>query len=275
MPAPDGHTAHKCGPLTVYARDFGTGAALAAHARTRERGLYDHGMTSWTFGQQTPEETTDALTRGEVPAPIAALIEGMRGTIEAAMDASDTQGVSARRRFTFGDQGDEIDTDRLNTGHDQPWRTTRRGKQTRVIRLGINLALSCGNQEGAFHRLAATACAIADVLQARGYASEIVIFASTVHRDYGTWTATHWKAKAADEPLDLGRIASAGLVGVFRSLVLTDWTPWSDGGGLCRDVPAEVRALLGVDYVIARSWAGLKERDIAEGVRQIIEAPAA
>ena len=239
---------------------------------------YPESGASWTYGNDwTDEPTTRAgLMNGDAPASALAAYEEVSRTMDAArLAASEQAAPTRRRRQVWADQGDEIDPDRLNTGHANPWRTTRVGKTAPIVRLALNIGLSSSNSGEGFAKVAAHAAAIADALTLAGYSVEIIGTVATQNRE-GSSTVYTFPLKQADEPLDAKRILSAAAPGLLRAYLLDQLREDNGeaGGGYAR-LPHDLAEIIGTPHVIARHWENGREIDANKQAARIIAASQA
>lgn len=201
--------------------DYGMALPEAEQYRTKSGRKCGH---TWVYGTvyKTRAATLEALNFGKTTPRILESAAQLSRNIVAAFDASDTTGMTTRRLPVWSDYGDEADADRVLERHERPWRTSRRGKTARVIRIGVNIALSCGNSEESWARLIGTACGIADAISRLGHGSEIV---GMMAIEWGSqppmapttrYAAYLWPVKSATEPMDIERVGSLGIPGLFR-----------------------------------------------------------
>ena len=272
-----------------YAKHYGTLAALIDDA-TEAKGDIRPGRDDWRYGKDWPDEATTraGLVAGDAPAEALAAYEIIRAKQEAArLAASEQAAPTRRRRQVWADQGDEIDPDRLNTGHATPWRTTKIGRTAPIVRLGINIALSCFNTPETFADTIARAVSIVDTLTLAGYSIEIIgIHASTVSTHsrrrsiHERGTVYTWIAKAADEPLDTLRLLSLSAPGLCRAYchALLHRDTGDPARGICQ-MPHDLAEIIETSHIIGRhwpsDWRGWREIDAEEQIAAIIAASTA
>lgn len=263
-------------------------------------GWYEHGeiglgpSRSW-FCNDFPsrESASQALLDGRTTATIREKAAELMGQIVTAMDACDLTGISAKRRRVFSDMGDEVDADRMNEHRSDCWRTMRRNKPARVIRIGFNCLMSWGNGADCYAEQAAMTCAVSDVLSRLGHAVEVVgMLAGQSPRvrlrdgrkpdngGHGGYYAACVRLKAANEPLDLERIGSVGLRSfhhyVNRGARLIDWDclGCNSFSAVIDDVQ-KFCAATEVDYLFTRSWFGMDQIQLYQGVMEVMGESAA
>lgn len=233
--------------------------------------------SKWTYGTtfKNRQETTAALLSGVSTKIVRDVSDSLRGSLELAMEASDMHGLSRRRRRVWSDQG-EPDTDRVLDRRELWAGESRPGKQMRVFKIGLNVWMSCNNTERDFGELVGTACAIADTIAKLGYGSEIVaMFAGTHAYNYDRGFVYIFPVKKAHEPLDIQAVGSIAAPGFMRDLGFSlgdrdlSASAWN---GPCYVNEEELKKVVGVDYLITRSWRNMGQQSMIEGIRKIIGA---
>ena len=170
------------------------------------------------------------------------------------------RGVTNKRKRRHSDTGDELSMTRLMTGDAEHWSAPQRGAQNRVVTLGIEVAMSCGNKQDDWVNLIAHATLIADMLTTRGFGTRIVAMATSTgcHQKYSE-SSVAWELKNETEPLDIRRVQAMANLGVFRDYVFSVWHNSFDsttmsGLGVARQTSTDMREFVGVDYVIGNRW---------------------
>lgn len=174
---------------------------------------------SWIFGKhwKNRERLIAATEAGIAEPAVLEIVQRLRVTAGDIM--RNAEGPSKRRRQVWADQGDEIDTDRMNAGRDRVWRATQIGRPSPVVRI---LAMfdcngSCSTEQ--FGAAAAAVALAADALATAGYSFEVWAIqhgnssSATWGNRYHTVTAC---VKGAGEPLDIQRVASVYTLGAIR-----------------------------------------------------------
>lgn len=214
----------------------------------------------WVFGREvgTLAATLEHLRDGRAPKSVWKAMEKNAQKLTASMEVSESLGIDRRRKLQWSDTGDEICTDRMLSGHDRPWRTVRIGRTRPIVRLGINLAISCGNGEADFADITGKLCAACDYLNVRGYGMEIVGLLSCTSRRHGTPWCYRVTLKSAEDPLDISKIGSCGTPGMLRALgfrVFERDMPSEAWNGPCTtDWNDSQLEIADVDYVISKYW---------------------
>lgn len=179
----------------------------------------------WTYGHtfKTHDVHIKALNHGRTTPTLVTHYKKIRSMIEKKIKVTRffNEGVSCKRRRRFMDEGDEIDIDRLLCNSDNPWIVTTRDKKSKNIRIGINYALSHGNNEASFAKLCAAGAYLSDVLTKLGYSVEIIGLVSLLYsgkKDYDKVCISS-KFKGSGQKLDVQRVLSIGLTGLFRNQI--------------------------------------------------------
>ena len=176
----------------------------------------------WTYGKHVVgrENLKRALIMGKTSDSIVAKYHTIRGEIErkAGISKFVGQGLSCKRRRVIRDDGDDLSMSRLMGGSDQYWTTTERNSQRANIRIGMNFGISSGHDESSFARLGATLGVITDILTKMGYSVEVIAFDFVKYSGKNGWDyfGLSIPMKIPNEPLDVHRIMTSGLPGLFR-----------------------------------------------------------
>lgn len=180
----------------------------------------------WTYGTEVVgrENLHRALTTGRTSNKIIKLYQKLRSEME--MDARISKfvgkGLSCKRKRVVRDDGDDLSMARLMGGSEQYWETTVRESKRANVRIGMNMAIAHGHKDTDFARLGATLGLISDVLTKMGYAIEVVAYAfirCDQHDDSWKHFGVSIPIKMANEPLDVHRLMSAGVPGLFRDYI--------------------------------------------------------
>ena len=146
--------------------------------------------------------------------------------------------TSIRRKHKWGEEGDEIDMQRVYAGQlDRAWRGPQRvsRKAPRVVTISGMVGATAGYSTDALFWIGATAVAIAEKLEEAGYQVELIGQNVSVHHDAGgKQTCTMVTVKSSHEPLNIEAAAVAFChSAVFRRLGLSAkaCAPWDIGVG--------------------------------------------
>jgi len=224
------------------------------HSKTKDR-FEDE----WTYGNHFDNHDTHmkALRQGKTTPSLVTHYKKIRSVLERKLRVSKFtgQGMSCKRKRRFVDDGDEVDIDRFLANSDTPWVVTKRNKKARNIKIAINFGLSNGNNESSFAKLVSAGAYLSDVLTKIGYAVEVWGADATGYRGSLLLdeVCTAIKFKDSGQRLDVQRILSIGLPGLFRNLIFgileNKWKSDSTMGYQIQ-MSKEVKKELGFNYVI-------------------------
>ena len=217
---------------------------------------------SWTYGTNVVgrENLKRALTIGQTSDKVMQLYQKMRSEIEmdSRISKFTGKGLSCKRKRVIRDDGDDLSMSRLMGGQDQYWATTMRNSQRANVRIGMNMAISWQHKEKDFARLGATLALISDVLTKMGYAVEVIAYNFVKYNGENNWKhfGMSIPIKMPNEPLDIHRLMSAGLSGLFRDycfgLMDTKYDFQSGMGWQCETTDAYKQELDLLDVVEQR-----------------------
>ena len=202
----------------------------------------------WTYGNEVVgrDNLRRALTIGQTSDKVIRLYQKMRSEMD--MDSRISKfvgmGLSCKRRRVTRDDGDDLSMSRLMGGQDQYWSTTERKSQRANVRIGMNMAISWQHKEEDFARLGATLALISDVLTKMGYAVEVIAYNFVQYNGGNDWKyfGISIPIKMPNEPLDIHRLMSAGLSGLFRDycfgLMDTEYKFYNGMGYQCETTDA-------------------------------------
>ena len=202
--------------------------------RTMLEGIYDNEIfwhdagengssrEEWTYGKSVVgrENLRRALVQGRTSEKMIKLYRKLRNEMD--MDARISKfvgtGLSCKRKRVIRDDGDDLSMSRLMGGSDEYWSATERRSQRANVRIGMNMGIAHTHKEKDFARLGATLALISDVLTKMGYAVEVVAYNFVKYRGENDWKyfGMSIPIKMPNEPLDIHRLMSAGLQGLFR-----------------------------------------------------------
>lgn len=226
---------------------------------------------NWRYGsdKNNLESTEEALIEGSGSTLAMEMIskmtdellnhEGIRHLMKMA--------ESKKRRRVFKDEGSELSIDRVLCGDPEHWEKMTPGAKKNVVRLAINSGISCGNSEKQFAQLIAFTCAATDMLTRAGRCVEVVCIQAPLNSNEGYLVSTPIiSLKKPDEPLDIQRLSSAGLPGLFRKegfdLIRCIYKGDPRGGyGQCLTLSEEVKKHLDLEHLIELSWSTGKEEE--------------
>jgi len=181
----------------------------------------------WIYGKHIVgrENLKRALEIGKTSDAVINLYKRLRSKVEGKMNISKFvgKGLSCKRKRVSRDDGDDLSMSRLMGGNDQYWNTTIRKSKRANVRIGMNVSMSWQHKEENFARLGAILALTSDMLTKMGYAVEVIAYQFGGYASDGTHD---WKylgisipIKKPNEPLDINRLMSAGLSGLFRDFI--------------------------------------------------------
>jgi hypothetical protein len=181
---------------------------------------------SWMLGNdyKTPEQTIEALENGEVLPRYMNRVDTIKGELfrnyPSLTELTDIA-LGKRRRRKFGEDGSELDIDRYMSGDPAMWSSCPPSQiRKRSARIYVDVWGTCGTNFNTFIENIVFAVALADIIEAAGVSLEIVV---------GTTATNFWSCnndctvafpvKKHDEPIDVARILSFGIVGFLRMVM--------------------------------------------------------
>jgi hypothetical protein len=225
---------------------------------------YETGGSTWRFGKEfnTYEKTIEALDKGVATQLTMKYAEQYRNSLLnlESVQTLLSKAQSVKKRRVFKEDGDELCIDRILSGDPMHWQSTTKGRKSNTLRLGINCALSCGNDENEFAKMCALTVVLSDLITKCGYSVEILMMV-TVHNisdkiDEGGYVIP---VKRADQPLDLNAIYSMGILGLFRSVgfkALRQFIEGRTNDGLGSNFPTTqaIKDRLELNHLIEKKW---------------------
>jgi len=231
---------------------------------------------SWSFGQckgfTTPIGLAAALSEGRA---IPAISESARRIAENAavemQGRAELLGLGRKRKSTWEDDEGDWDAERVRRGDELCRRDRRILSGTRpTISIGVNLGLSCGNDESSFSALAGNVAAAALVAESLGLSTKIVAIIALQGDNYsGQGCCYSWTIKDQSEYVDVDRVCSVGAPGFFRHFVfglLATCPSFGGSKGLCRVNREQVKQIAGVDYLMGQSWTNDNQERLFDGI---------
>jgi hypothetical protein len=248
----------------VYAAEYSYEEICGAEDGSQNNGA------DWTYGSYGDRATTlDACLKGQVNERARRKASDLLAKCRPVIDRYSSQKESAKRRRVFREEGSELDMDRVLSLDSRCWSQTQRGRKARTFRLVLNSCLSCGNGEDDFTEIGAMAAAVCEALERLGFNVEVhvaaLVKAGSAYSikkpgdGYETWIAPMWKLKAAEEPIDVERVLSVAVQGMFRDCTFGVYrTHFGGSGGLGSAMDPSndeaVKAAVGADYIIGKGW---------------------
>lgn len=217
----------------------------------------------WTYGQLRDNQTTlQYLKEGQV---LDTVLAKANKTYEELMSQPVVEEMlmkaeTFKRRKVYSEEGAELCIDRVMCADPAHWVKTIRGKKCPLVRLGMNIGGSCGENENVFNNMAAVSGVVADILTRAGFSVELyAVTTSAATTSSNGYSTVMTCLKKAEEALDLKRIYSVGCSGYFRDWVfqvyynILSGTATSGLGYVC-NVTKDMTRVLDIDYVIDNSF---------------------
>lgn len=128
---------------------------------------------------------------------------------------------ASRLAVTYGDEGDEIDQDRMHAGEeDVAWRRMTRNeavRRSRVIVLDVDIIMSAGTTQEQFIWNGVQTVVLVDALEAEGFRVEVNVL-QVVHLGLATAFCSRVRVKRAQDPLRIDLLAyQAGCAALTRA----------------------------------------------------------
>lgn len=193
-------------------------------------------------------------------------------TLKAANPDRVTRAAKLSRQRTWGEDGADLDMDRLLGGSPDYWvQCKKRKRGAPAVTMFLNQSLSGTTSQDVFVEMAAKAAALATRLEARGMT--VRILTGFITSSMSEWSRTRKakfgavavECKPFGRPLDVGRLLVAGMPALLRLWGLGILHAVTDCGNgyACRPDEALLDAL-GVDVCINQ------DLDLAEAERRIL-----
>ena len=185
---------------------------------------------------------------------------------------------SCKRKRIWREEGDDLDIDRLMSGDPNHWIKFKRKGKKRVVRLGMNLMASWGNNWRAFAKSVALAYVTAEALETLGYGVEIVavstysIGAETNKASRGDVAGWTFPLKRSSEPVDIQRVGSVGITAMARHYSFTaDSELWRIYNGCCKEPSQDMLGFLNLDMLASVSWSHGNTQSQCERITKLID----
>lgn len=141
------------------------------------------------------------------------------------------QATEKRMRKEYAEEGDEMDMDRFMDGDDKMWmRKKKRDTQVLAARVYIDICVAGATSTEVVTTNMLYSVVICEILQKSGLPLEIIVGATSLG---ATSDANLYNvsivAKRHDEPLDVSRLLTFALPGVFRQYIFGTWENITDG----------------------------------------------
>tara|TARA_Y100000310_G_C20557040_1_gene751092 strand:+ start:320 stop:1135 length:816 start_codon:yes stop_codon:yes gene_type:complete len=229
----------------------------------------------WAFGSDKEADnrnkTYSLLRAGRGLSSVRKLSQKYRQEFQNSNLGEIMQRVQSIKRVRkFNDYNGNLEIDRVMAGDPNYLERVERTGKAKVVRIGINFCISCGNQLKDFSRLVALSAIFAEILENMGYGVEVYGSALwQTHRGRGlkNGMGMQFPVKSATEPLDFDRIYSLGLTGLLRDAQFRVEHHLTDQyGGRCIEPSQEMLKLAEIDVIVEKSWT-----DNGNQVEQIVK----
>lgn len=253
------------GKRRLILKEFRDNSEFMEFIREGEYGHQGDSSDSWAFGYyKNREKTHMVIDTGDLAEKVLKRVMDYRSELEFTNPEifSDT-GVSMKRRRRFRDDGDELDFDRIMSGVPEYWQNVERDTERKAITLGLNMTMSCGNDEDDFAEITAMAVILADALTKKGVATRIMLCSAgwdNLIMDDRCECSVNFTLKDFEEPLDTKRVGLLFAQGLFRDSIFGIFdegfydqrSTWNMGKAL--ETSEAMLEFMGIDYMIAKQW---------------------
>lgn len=183
---------------------------------------------TWAHGDdlRTYTNTMHALNELEMPPQYLTLISEFRETLIAKdnIQALFKKAHTIKRKRIFQDEWAELDIDRLLSWDENHWSSMSRRGVRPTITIHCNNAKNAGSKEKDFFQTWALLAVVCEILNQAWVAVEVIGFdycdRQSMDDSIGN-TGWMYTIKKPEDPMNLHRIASSGLPGLFRSVLFT------------------------------------------------------
>lgn len=210
------HEFDSVGSVVEYAFSRGAGD-MAGNARFADSWLVRYSGESWVAGA-TEDKVRQWLSTP--PADILSAVAGIRDRIAEQVEPP----TRKRRKLDRNrEDGAELDPQAFIERRADGWTDVRAVRAPKsVVRVAVNLAVSCSRGRDELLYRGAAVVAIADVLSAAGHSVEVMAVHCASRASRGESTqAICVTVKPADAPLDVSSLCTACCeIGFFRYVVL-------------------------------------------------------
>jgi hypothetical protein len=222
-------------------------------------------IDSWAYGQLKNYDTTlEYLSEGKVLDSVLEIATKIYDTLTMQPEIVElfSKAETFKRKRVYQEDGAELCIDRVMAGDPAHWQRMTRGKKMPLIKLGLNLAGSRGEEEEHFNKLSAVCGVVVDILSRSGYSVELYSCVSGSNiTSASNKTTVMTRIKAAEEEIDMSRIYSIGCSGFLRCWMFKVYYYILKGDpqyglGQPISVTEEMKTNLGLDFIIDSSFTG-------------------
>jgi hypothetical protein len=163
---------------------------------------------------------------------------------------------TTRKKKVFSETGNELDIDRVMCGDPQHWQKTTPGKQTKIVKIGVNLVMSRGFGSATMNQIASFGVVACELLMQAGLNVEMsaLYLSGGITREivFGGEVVI---CKHADEILDINKLCVTGIPGILRFFDFATIDCILDGSadygfGRSMSLPDELKEHLNLDLII-------------------------
>jgi hypothetical protein len=160
-------------------------------------------------------------------------------------------------------------------GSDHYWTATIRDSKRANVRIGLNIGVASGHSERDFVRLGATITLMGDIISKLGYAVEIIVFVFIQYSGEENWSdfGMSIPMKMSNEPLDIHRMLTSGLPGLFRDKcfgLMKNKYKFYSGMGYQKQVTEAYKKELNLLHVVEQKFAKSDESAV-DGLAQMMQ----
>lgn len=180
------------------------------------------GFNSWRFGSEYKNytQTREALLYGTATDNMLKQYDAIKEEMIAdypELFELQNFALKSRKKRKFAEEGAELDIDRLMCGDPEHWIKSENIKDKKTLKILFNGALNCDHDAEDFVKNIIVCICFIDVLRTIGLSAEFwnghVVENCTTKTEHAL---TMVKVKDADESIDVCKMLSTGLPGLFR-----------------------------------------------------------
>jgi len=180
----------------------------------------EYGSNKFMFGKEFPslEKTTSAINKGQSSNETLKLVTKLSSQLKPIISGLAPNGHSIKRKRRFGEEGANLDIDRLLCGDPYHWTKMSTNRTPPLVKLWVNIAMNAGMSSSCFQKASALVITMAKQLEQMGFSTEInAVACSNVQtiKDRHDFVMV-MPIKKASEKLDVNRVSTIGLDGIFR-----------------------------------------------------------
>lgn len=174
---------------------------------------------------RTPNEVAESIISGRILPSIFETYAEKKSVIERDFpiiyDIQQTALIK-KRKFSYLDEGDEIDIDRWQNNETEHWRKLTKKNEKRSLSLYLNLGGNSSNNANTFMKNMISFSILVDLLTTAGFhveANAIFMAAYSCSSPDFSFSIATFKLKSSNQPLDVERMLTVGAGGFFRYYV--------------------------------------------------------